>query len=280
MAGRLYVAIFAFALAGCAGPLPAPSPSARAPTPLPTVGCACTGTRPPDPVPTASGSRSVLLRLDAYIGAPLQGITVGRPALFSLYGDGRAIYVVGDGYRFELRHAQLSGEQVQALLSDALGPGGLAEALWTYDDVMFESTHVFEIHAEGITKQVTVIGLGFEDSEVPSAGIRAKLNWLAERLTKFDAEIAGGGASGLGRYEPEAYRGALYPPYVEDLTANADWPWPEVLPSELIPSGVLTAAQGRAVLDLEIGQNLIARGPDGQLYQITVRPLLPEEVPI
>ena len=123
-------------------------------------------------------------------------VTVEQPAQFSLYGDGLAIYTVehqptGTVARtFELLQARLTDRQVDAMLRYALESGGLATAAERYDDVTITDmpTTVFEVHAGGYDKTVSVYALGDMGTDAPSAPERARflhlaINWWGSQPT-------------------------------------------------------------------------------------------------
>jgi hypothetical protein len=216
-------------------------------------------------------------------GAPLQGVTYWPVVDFSLYDDGHAIYTIaGAPWTQALRHARLSPEQVDALMADAAGPGGLSTDRYTYDDVLVEAyTYFHYLDGIGPPKWITVQGLGFNDPDAPSAGDRAKFLWLAERLGNFDNDVSAGKAQGLGEFHPADYRVWLLEPY-EGMSANAEWPWPDLtigdfqrLPNTDGPSRLVTYDQGQRVIDLAVETNLVVLAADGSEYQITIQPMLP-----
>ena len=216
-------------------------------------------------------------------GAPLQGVTYWPVVDFSLYDDGHAIYTVaGAPWTQGLRHAQLSQEQIDALMADAAGPGGLSTNLYTYDDVLVEA-YTYFYYREGISppKWITIQGLGHGDADAPTAADRAKFLWLADRLSNFDYDVSAGKAQGLGEYRPTDYRVWLSEPY-EGTSANAEWPWTDLTINNFRtlfntdgPSGRVSYEQGQRVIDLGIETNLVVLASDGNEYQITIQPMLP-----
>jgi len=230
--GRWHVALLAMLLLGCGGPVPTATPS-----PLPTD----SPTPTPQPTPSASGppshltgDRDVVLRMWLYNGL-VYPPTVERPPEFTLYGDGHVVYtILGDYPLFEMRHAQLGVAQVDSLLTEALGLGGLATARPRYDDVAITDLTWtnFEIHAGGTHKTVAVYALGDMDDDVPSAAARARFKLLANRLANFATEVAAGDVVNLGNYRPPSYAATLQR-NPRDLGPNADWPWPGASPQDI-----------------------------------------------
>lgn len=282
MVGRWCSALLAMLMLGCGGPLPTATPT-PVPTPPPATATPTPG--PSSPI-HATGNRDVVLRMWLYNGLAYPP-TVERPPEFTLYGDGHVVYTILGGYpSFEMHHAQLGANQVDSLLSDALGPGGLATARPRYEDVAITDLTWtnFEIHAGGTHKTVAVYALGDMNDDVPIAAARAGFKLLANRLGNFAAEVAAGDALDLGAYQPAAYAATLHRS-PRDLESNAEWPWPDLAPDSLgrpqvgdEVRGVLTFEQGQAVIDLGITQSLVAIAPDGFPYLIQIRPMLPEEL--
>lgn len=266
MAGRWSVALLAACLAGC--------------------WCPVTPTPDPNTLSHATGARDVLLRMSVVGGLPNPALTLEPPPRFTLYGDGRIIHTVTheseDGtYTSEQRLAELPADRVNTLLANALGPGRLATAADSYRDVeVFDAVStVFEIHAGGTDKTVSVYALGLADETAPSRCDRAGFRGLVDRLEEAMAE-----ATDLGRFEPTAYEVTIAPPF-GDAQPNADWPWPDLSPADFTAAQldervrVLSAEQGVAVMNLGIAHDLVMTAPDGENYMIRIRPLLPDELP-
>ena len=243
MAARLGVAALAFALLGCAAPVPTPTQPANA---VPTIAATPTTTATPTLSPWPSDhevSANLVLQMWHTEGAPLQGQTFWLIPEFSLYDDGQAIYMTpGVPWNESLLHARLTREQLDALIADALGPGGLSTNWSEYNDVGIESTHDFFVWDGQHAHNVTVQGLGKGDSDAPSAAERVKFKWLADRLSNFDNDVRAGKAQALGDYLPAGYRVWLAPPY-DGTSVNGEWPWPEltmddfpILPMTVWPS--------------------------------------------
>ena len=241
-----------------------------------------------------SGSTDVVLRLDQVGGFVPPAFLVTRAPIFTLYGDGMvlareslpAMPPPTDGVRFDAPFIArlLTGPQVQALLVDAIGPGGLGRASAKYDSgqIADAPTSRFTLRAGGFDKTVEVVGLGIDHATADSA-IVASLAALAKRLEMFGA--ADGPASSI--WVPARFRSVL----VEgggDAPPKA-WPWPELRPSDWAPrsadaAGVRTRTLTRGeVAALGLGplngglNGLSLLAPDGQPYTLGLRPLLPDE---
>jgi len=253
---------------------------------LTLVGCGPLGPTPTATVLAhATGERDVLLRMSVGGGLPYPGLTIEQPPEFTLYGNGHLVRVVqhssSDGtYSTELRHGQADAAAVDALLRMALNEGGLATAADFYenDQIYDAGTTTFTINAGGVLKTVHVYALGFMDDLTPNSRERAGFRALVERI-----DATGTGATDLGTFVPTAYLVSLVEPYAAQ-PANALWPWPELVPADFhlgdsgIRTRIVTASQGEAVLNLGITHDLVARAPDGQLYLIRIRVLLPDEI--
>jgi len=285
---------------------------------LPLLAVACGGggasaTSQPSTVPTASASPSVggsggiehatgptdvLLRFEQGGGfVPPTFLAIEAPS-FSLYGDGTVVFrnptqdplppVGSVSPERSFRTARLSEDQIQAVLKDALGKGGLGTARTEYpnNQIADAPTALFTINAGGVSKRVSIYALGLETPDSPDAPARAAFQALAQRLQDFDQ----GGAFSTSEYAPERYRGILMDggPAAPDAKP---WPWPDLKPADFVanpdpnasqfPSRVLSVAEVEAIgISPYRGgfQGLTLVGPDdGKSYSFALRPLLPDE---
>ncbi len=184
--------------------------------------------------------------------------------IFTLYGDGTVLFrnpaqdplppigsVVPDR---PFRTARLSEDQIQGVLEDALGQGGLGTARTQYQDdqIADAPTAVFTINAGGLSKRVSIYALGMDVQGSADAPARAAFQKLAERLQDFDR----GGAFSTSEYAPDHYRGILMDggPGAPDAKP---WPWTDLKPADFVanpdpnavqlPSRVLTVAEVEAL---------------------------------
>lgn len=305
---RLGAALFAAAIAASAcsaattpsmpptsssGPTPATGPTA-------TPGAWPTGETGAIAHPT--GATELVLRFDEGGGFVAPAFELARTPFFSLFGDGTVVYRPASAappaqsprepMRFApLLVARMTEAQVQGLLRDALGAGGLAIARPTYENhqVADAPTATFTIDADGRQKRVSVyaLGIGMDQSAGPDASILAAMAALGERLRNFDRDVAAGNATAAGTYTPTRYRGSLLEGGFAPGPARP-WPWPAFGPDAFAsaapdggaPSKVLGASDVAALkIDtLEGGASDIALlGPDGKTYTMALRPLLPDE---
>jgi len=286
-------------LAACTagtGPSPAPDPSG-APNPSASPGDSgqpSDGT-PPVVIDHPTGSTDVILRFEEGGGFVPLGYLVTQAPAFTLYGDGTVVFrdQFGEGVPpgpivrdVPFRTTVLSAEQVQALLAFALNDGALGIARESYENnlVADAPTSIFTINAGGLSKTVSVYALGLEGPGVEDGAARSAFAALAERLRAFDP----GGDTEV--YKPERYRAVLYDAFGGG-EARA-WPWPDIAPSDFVasndPDGPATGFPSRIMsrdevetLDLdgiEGGvQGIVLDGPDGAVYSLALRPLLPGE---
>lgn len=233
----------------------------------------------------------VVLRMSEF-SMPYPGMTLLTPPVFTLYGDGRAIYNMSrepyaSGTRLDLRHAQLTDAQVDALLAAALGPGGLADARAEYK--FTETTDMtytwFEIHAGGLDKRLSAYALGYVGPDaIPDRDAHRALGALAARLRNFGNDVTASRATDAGVFEPGAYEATLSVPS-RGVEPTADWPWQDLTPSDFgrAPDGNLvgtvSASHADAVLDARLALGFVATGADGVDYVFRLRPLLPDELP-
>lgn len=260
-----------------------------------------TGT-PASAIDHPTGATEVILRMATGGGLLAPGALLSEIPEFTLYGDGTVVfrdpaksYVEpyrpdGIGLRLPFRTARLDEAQVQAILADAIGRGGLGTAREVYPPIGIADapSTSFTLRAGGLDKQVTVGALGFEQSR-PSADDEARKAFLAlaQRLVAPDL----GGAIAVA-YSPLAYRGILTE--AQDPTSAIQpraWPWTAFGPDDFMPSGdptglptptrTLTAADvaGLRIEGVEGGATSIAlKTADGKVNLLALRPLLPDEL--
>jgi len=307
---RLVVAGLASALAfaACAGGS-SPSPSTPAATPVPTDPAGSPGQSPAVPtgrIAHPMGANELVLRFEEGGGFVMPAFALMQTPYFSLYGDGTVVYwpasapfpeqQPGQPLRFtRLRVAKMSEEQVQALLRDALGEGGLGVAKPRYENqqVADAPTALFTVNADGRQKTVSAYALGFGAADpanpIPDEEIVAALAAFAERLRDFDREVAKGNAVDVGLYRPDRFRASLLEGAFVDGPVRP-WPWPTFGPEAFTvadeTSGLGFASKVLGGLDLSLlgvedpegGLSGIGlRAPNGTTYVLSLRPLLPDE---
>ena len=254
-----------------------------------------------------TGTTQVVLRFEEGGGFVALAFAMLQVPYFSLYGDGTVIFrsasapfpeqKPGDPTRFAPLHvARMTETQAQALLAGALGPGGLREAKPRYENLQVADapTAVFTIDAGGVRKQVSVYALGLAADgaagQGPDAATLAAMADLAERLRDFDREIAKGAATDVGLFVPDRFRASILEAGAPGARAPRPWPWPTFGPDAFaavdqpsgpgFPSKVLSGLEASllGLGDLAGGVSGIAlRGPDGKVYDLALRPLLPDE---
>jgi len=246
----------------------------------------------------ATGPTDVVLRFEEGGGFVAPAFLATQAPIFTLYGNGTVIFrnpaqdplpAIGSvSPSRSFRTARLSEDQIQKVLEDALGQGGLGTARAEYLDnqIADAPTAVFTVDAGGISKRVSVYALGIDVENSPDAPARAAFTKLAERLEDFD----NGGAFSTSEYAPEEYRGILMDgqPVAPDART---WPWTDLTPADFVPnpdpnvfqlpSRVLSVAEVEAlgISPYRGGfQGLTLIGPgDGKSYSFSLRPLLPDE---
>ncbi len=238
-----------------------------------------------------TGATDVILRVEDSGGfVPVEFMATYAPS-FTLYGDGTVVFRDGQAIPPEpLNNVQRSipfqtvrlGEAaVQALLEDAIGPGGLGAAVGPYTGLGADiPTTTFTLNAgtAGKAKQVSVTGLS-PDMHPQNALIVGALSRLAERLRLFGNEV------GEQPYLPAAYRGILIP-VEQPFGPVIAWPWPDISPDEfeageneffrtreMTPEEVASLG----IPGIEGGLMGLALQQDGQIYAFALRPLLPDE---
>lgn len=289
----------AIILAACTG-----GGASAPPTDTPTSGPSSDPSEAPsgspvgDVVDHANGADDILLRYDQGPGFVMAGFAATMVPPFTLYGDGTIVYrdpaeevppPLGSVYLMNpLRIAKLSEAQIQELLVFALGEGGLAAARPDYpnDMVADAGTAIFKIDAGGIKKTVSIYALGMDTQNGVDAPARAAFLKLADRLTTLDK----GGAVESEDYVPTAYRAVLLEAPGMVAPDIRTWPWEDIKIADFKPSAdpngqqfphldmAATQLDLLDVKDYEGGyQGLPITGPDGKLYTLNLRPLLPDE---
>jgi hypothetical protein len=290
------LAVLIVVLAGCTGgatggsPLASPGDSGAESSPLasPDFGS----------IDHPTGVTDVVLRFEEGGGFVMPAFLATQAPAFTLYGDGTIVFrntaaepldPIGSVFPMPpFRTARLTEDQVQELLTFALGESGLGVARPEYgnDLIADASTAVFTIDAGGLKKSVSVYALGLDMEGMADGPARAAFAKLAERLQKIDA----GGTIASEPYVPAQYRGVLLEgqPGVPDAKP---WPWTEIAPADFVsnadpnafqlPARVMSpeAVELLGITPFEGGfQGLTLIGPDdGRVYSFSLRPLLPDE---
>lgn len=299
-------------LAACTGGAPstpgvAPSADPPAgPSGSPGTSPAASPSAPTGEIAHPTGATDLVLRLGEGGGFVMPAFAMMQSPPFSLYGDGTVVYrpasepfpetKPGEPMRLPpLRVATMTEEQVQLLLRDALGPGGLGMARERYDNqqVADASTSVFTIDADGRQKQVSAYALGIGPADPANPGpddeILAAMAAFAERLRNFDQEVAKGAATDVGLLQPDSFRAFL----LEDGFSQGPvrpWPWPTFGPEDfaVVEDGTGFGVPSRILSGLEVSllgvenpeggiSGILLAGPDGKTYTLGLRPLLPDE---
>ena len=305
---RLAVAGLASALllAACSGGsspsaavLPATAGPSASPAPSPTT---ATGA-----IAHPVGATELVLRFAEGGGFVMPTFAMIQVPYFSLYGDGTVLYrpasapwpdtKPGEPMRFPpLQVATMTEEQVQALLRDALGDGGLGVARERYESnqVADAPTAVFTVNADGRQRRVSAYALGMAIDDPanpnPDAAILGAMAAFAERLRNFDQEVAKSNGTAAGLYFPMRFRASLLEGGLGADSVPRPWPWPT-----FGPDGFATVDQGdgfgfpsRAISGFEMSllgiekpeggvSGISLRAPNGTVYGLGIRPLLPDE---
>jgi hypothetical protein len=289
------LAVLLIAVVACSGAPAAPPPSSSSASAIPSG--APTGTPDFGSIEHPTGATDVVLRYEEGGGFMMPAFIATQAPIFTLYGDGTIIFrnpaleppePVGSAFLMgPFRTARMTEEQVQALLTSALGEAGLGVARPDYPNNLISdaSTAVFTVNAGGLSKTVSIYALGLDIENVPDGPARAAFARLASRLGNIDED----GAVATAEYQPERYRGILLEGQ-PGPDARA-WPWTAIRPTDFVANGDPNAFQLPArtltvadVEALEVApftggfQGLTLIGPDdGKLYSLSLRPLLPDE---
>lgn len=246
-----------------------------------------------------TGAAELVLRVFVGGGFVPPGYLATEAPALSLYGDGTVLFRdttgplpssldgIARGRAFE--QVRLSEPEVQALLASALDVGGLRTARDQYVlPVADAPTTTFTIVADGLSKQVSVNGLGIVP-DTASGTDRVQLLALAtlrDQLLGFGTEATAAGATA---WVAERYRGSL----VEATTGTGrPWPWTTFTPDTFTnvsgtdslpwPTRTLSRPEVGAlgIPDLDGGaMGILLRSPGAgsPLLSLNLRPLLPDE---
>lgn len=278
---------------------PAPSTPAGSPPAASPATASAAPSIPADGIVHPTGADEIVLRYETAGGFTPPEWQAARIPSFTLYGDGRIVFIhtatappertdnvfVG----MPLRTVQFTEDQVQQLLLHALNDGGLAIARENYDNPMVADapTTVFTINADNDTKTVNAMALGMENQPGPDTAILAKLAALAELLGNFD----GGKLEASQPYVATAYRGVILEQQGLQGVKIVEWPWTDLKPADFaLPADANALQQGTATLTPEqaaavgvepfengISSGVFIKAADGKVYSLVIRPLLPDE---
>lgn len=271
-----------------------PNPTADAtggPSAGPTAGPTAAPTTA-DGLAHPTGARDVVLRIEESGGfVPIEFSVTYTPS-FTLYGDGTVVWRDNQALPPEssdnlirqvpLHVARLDEPAIQALLAEAIGPGGLGAAVGPYNEMMGADipATVFTINAGDVTepKRVEVVGLSPE-MHPQNLQVVTALAGLAEKLRTFDTLVGG------QPYSPAAYRGVLMPTE-QAFGPVVDWPWTAISPDDFGGDNEFFQVRDMTPDQVaEIGIENLAGGVSGfvlqdgdDLYSFAIRPLLPDEL--
>lgn len=277
-----------------------PAPTGAPPTGSPSAGPSAAPTDQPAASPSApttggivhpTGAGDVVLRIEEVGGfVPIEWSATYTPT-FTLYGDGTVVWRDNQAMPPEstddlirpipLLVAKLDEASIQALLDEAIGPGGLGAAEGTYGQAGGDiPSTVFTINAGGLAepKRVEVIGLAPE-MHPQNLQVVTALAGLAEKLRTFEALVPG------QPYVPSAFRGVLMPTD-QAFAPVVDWPWTELSPDEFGGDNEFFRIHDITADDIgALGIQDFGAGVSGfvlkdgkDLYNFAIRPLLPDEL--
>ena len=240
---------------------------------------------------TDPASTHVILRMQVGGGFVPMTVNLLEVPTFTLYEDGTAIFRPKSVDAYDtppaLVQAQLSDAQVEALLTYALGPGGLAAAAEKYDEMFVSDapTTTFTVDIPELTKTVSAYALGFElPPGHPDAEILGQLASLAELLGDFGKQVDAGNVESAALYEPLSYLATFTPDFGGSSATPAAWPFPDVAVPQIpqdgsYPTMVLSPEQVAQVTTVPSGGvgDLYYEDASGQRFYLTIRPLLPDE---
>jgi hypothetical protein len=266
-------------------PLPAAAQSAS-----PSSGPECYSLQPGTvgTVDHPTDPSAIILRMfqgGGFVPAAIAFIETPR---FTLYGNDVAIFqgpVPADAGisdpRPPFQCLKLTPDQVDDLLTFALGKGGLAHAAANYPNpnITDVPTTTFSIDADGVSRTVSVYALGFEMAPKGQKADRARFEALAALLGDFGATV-----DGEQPYDVPAYAAMLEEDNVEIDDQATEWPWPDLAPDAFAlgdPSSAVILTPDRVAMVTSVpngGQAFIPlTSPDGAALRLSIRPFLPDD---
>jgi hypothetical protein len=216
---------------------------------------------------------------------------------FTLYGDGTVIYKQTDNRpdpwalpMLPWLVGHLDEEGIQALLDYALNEGRLATARERYEqmNIADAGTTFFRFDAGGVQKTVEVYALGLSEEPGPEQADRQAFARLAETLRSFEQRGAAGELGEVTPYDPPEYRATLLEAFGEPVGQEPmAWPFVDIEFDEFGQADEFGARQrlisreeAALLTDVPSGghQGVWVEAPDGTVWQIALRPLLPDEL--
>jgi len=295
--GRLLAvpALLAVLTVACSPGAPATANPSGGPTAGPSAGPSAGPTTGPTiegAIAHPTGAMDVVLRLEEIGGFVPIEFNVTYTPTFTLYGDGTVIWRDNQSTLPEssddlirptpLMITRLDEGTIQALLAEAIGPGGLGAAVGPYNEMMgadIPST-IFTINAGGIPepKRVEVIGLS-PDMHPKNLQVITALAGLADKLRTFDTLV------NEQPYVPTGYSGVLIPTE-QAFGPVVDWPWPDISPDEFGGENEFFRTRQMTLDEVAaLGIDNVASGVSGfalqhgeDLYSFALRPLLPDDL--
>jgi hypothetical protein len=274
------------------------------------VSCARPGASPPGNQIAHPAGDELVLRIDSRGGfVPPEFVFSSFPT-FTLLGDGRVIVAGAQMEIFpgpalpSVQVRQLTEAGIQAVLKAVAATGqfaGSAEWRGAQNFVADAPDTVFTLNADGRSVTVTVYGLGTflpgqeAPPDVPAAEQAAHqaLSKLSERLTTLEAWLpaAAWAQTKWQPYQPEALRllvrNADGDPPDESGIANQELPWPTTGDPATFGApvtfgdyrcGPVSGDEATAWYQALSNANQLTRWTSGDhRYQVTVRPVLPDE---
>ena len=263
------------------------------------VGSRPPGATPPPRVELPADPAALVLRVEHVGGFTTPRELAARLPIVSVYADGRAILqgpvaAIYPGFAWpNIQVLDLGPGGVQELADRAvaagvtatgeLGSPPLADVPSTrFTLVTAQGTHVREV--EALTGTAGIPDAGLTDDQVAAR----------QRLQELVTEVGDLSVAEAGEEVPRSWAPASVAAVVEPWTAPEDdiaqglspaplpWPGPE-LPGEQIGPGigcvVATGEVAAAVIAAAGGANVLTpwETPDGALWSVTFRPLLPDE---
>ena len=236
-AAALLVALGAAACSSGAAPSATPAPTG-APTEAPSP--AATPTPVIQGIAHPTGAQDVVLRYDSAGGFVPPEFLAARVPYFTLYGDGRIVFVQTIGRAVERRHRRRAAapdgagsarsRSSRCSSSRSTTAGSRSPARATSNPMVADApTAVFTINADNDSKTVSAMGLGHEQQPGPDAAVLAAARQPRGAAVATSTRAARSRATRTCR--PPIAASSRRPPGSWACPVR-EWPWPDLKPSD------------------------------------------------
>ena len=263
---------------------------------------ACVGAASPGGIAHPTGARDLVLRIETGGGLINPAFVAGQIPQLSIFGDGR---VITTGPQIEIYPgpalpnviaSRISEDGLQKILENAQAAGLLGpDAQYDAGPIADTGTTTFTVVAGGAKHVVSASALGDPASDDPQLDpdvrrARAALFAFEQRVTDLHGMLGTAVVEPEGPYQPTSVRIYALPAQPDNSSGIEpnlkDWPLATPLATLGAPGGfaegmrcgVVSGAELTTLLPvLQASNQLTYWRSGGQTFQLTLRPLLPDE---